>query len=219
LRLLLAKLFLLLATFVYGQESAGRLYLKTGAGRCNFRPNSKGAEKAFAYGYQLGIAADLDFKKNRKITRSGELLFINKGGYNIVPLPTYDQYGQPAGIGAEIFPVKLNYLSASSGLKLKLSKFIYLNLSARLDYLLSVKSKAKFYSDDRRKNDFKPFTGGLSYSVGFLKFEKSMGIFVELQGQNDMTKSGDKKGGLFYNNYYGLNIGFHFLKYKDKESR
>jgi len=216
MRILVTTLFFIQAMFSCGQEIKGRLYLKTGLAICNFTHNNKGASGRFANGYNIGVAADLKFKEGRNITRTGELLLINKGGYNNVSIPTYDQFGQLAGTGSASFPVKLTYISASSGIRFKIKDHIYLSLSPRVDYLISFKSKAHGYSDPRTKKDFQPFTGGISYSIGFLQFNKAQGFFFELQGQNDFFKSGDRKSiGLFYNNYYGLTIGFHFLQYKD----
>lgn len=39
---------------------------------------------------------------------------------------------------------------------------------------------------------------------------------MELQGQSDFFKAGDKKSiGVFYNNYYGINFGFNIAAEKD----
>lgn len=215
---LITIIFIVLTVVSFGQENRARLYLKAGGGLPNFRQNNNGANRSFVYGYNFGYGMDNKYKNGRKYTATGELLFIQKGGYNMVIIPTYDQFGQFTGSGTETFPIKLNYLSITSGIKFKISNIIYLSVAARLDYLLSFKSKPYKYSDPRTKKDFQMFTGGLSYSIGILRFKKIRGLFFELQGQNDFFKSGDKKSiGQFYNNYYGINIGFHIAAEKTKD--
>jgi hypothetical protein len=202
----------------FGQENRARLYLKTGVALANFKQNNNGVKRGFVYGYNFGFGLDNKYKNDRKYTTTGELLFIQKGGYNMVVVPTYDQFGQFNGSGSETFPIKLNYLSITSGIKFKISNILYFSIAPRLDYLLSFKSKPYKYNDVRTKKDFQMFTGGLSYSIGILRFKKVRGLFFELQGQNDFFKSGDKKLiGRFYNNYYGINIGFHIAGEKTKD--
>ena len=210
LKQILTVIFISQAIFLFGQENRVRASIKVGFALANFSQTKKNKVFNYLYGYNFGFSIDNNYKKNRKATSSSELLFIQKGGYNQVEVPTVDKFGQIIGIGSETFPVKLSYLSLSYGVKLKVFNLVYLRIAPRLDYLLNFKSKPYFYVDTRIKKDFYMFTGGLSYSLGILRFKKLRGLFLEFQGQNDFLKSGDKKSiGKFYNNYYGINIGFH----------
>ena len=87
----------------------------------------------------------------------------------------------------------------------------YIRLAPRIDYLIRFRSKRYVTTEFRNKDDFQPFTGGISYSIGVLNFEKKKGLFFEIHGQNDFLKSqGNKIDDIYYNNFYGFNVGFNF---------
>lgn len=209
-------LFFLALFSAQAQENRRRMAIKAGSGLSHFFKNSKGADGDFVYCYNLDLVSDGNFTRHRRYTVSGEISYIQKGGYNKVDILAYTSTGQSVPVGTEKFPIKLSYLNLSYGIKLKLSKNLYCRLAPRFDYLLNFKSNPRFFKDSRSKKDFQSFTGGFSYSIGILRFDKINGLIVELQGQNDLFRSGDKKSiGTFYNNYYGINIGFNIAAEKD----
>ncbi|MCD6066452.1 MAG: hypothetical protein K0S33_1278 [Bacteroidetes bacterium] len=196
------------------QENRTRLQVKVGAGLANFR-SATATTGGFLYSWNIGWSGEAEYKKGRRVTISDELLFSQKGGYNKIRVPVYDVYGQLLGTGGEAFPVRLNYISYSLGIKVKVSDLLYFRLAPRCDYLTKSGSSPHTYEDRRVTSDFQRWTGGISYSFGILNYKKRYGFFIELTGQNNFVRSATAKaGGPMYTNYYGINIGMHFASEK-----
>lgn len=165
MRVFIAMVFIMMLFSSAAQEYRSRLAIKAGSGLSHFFKNNKGADGDFVYCYNLDLVSDGKFTRRRRFTASGEISYIQKGGYNKVDILAYTSSGQAVPVGTEKFPIKFTYLSCSYGVKLKLSDNLYCRLAPRFDYLITFKSKPRFFKDPRAKNDFETGTGGISYSI------------------------------------------------------
>jgi hypothetical protein len=161
-------------------------------------------------GFALAIEpAWFTFGAKNQLDLNSDISFIRKGGSNRSNIYTYDQFGQPAGVGSESYKVTLDYFSFSPNLKWNFTKMFFLKAGSRVDAFINFDTRDRFSSDPRTRSDFEELTYGITYGFGLIRGKKKTKFILEILGQHDFSESSHNPstGQTFTNYCFLLNLG------------